>query len=188
MSRTTPPATQAPSGTPLDASPHRSAVACAQSSNDPVAARSTPTPETAAAPANPRPATRSHAPVQAFEISDQQQPEVTARRQRRSSHRLRIEALTLAFDELVESVLGQYRVQPPVKGMPGCAARRMRDPESACCRRCFARRPIAMSAVYGPEPWITSTFSLPASRFLPRTIRGRLRSAIGRIAPYSVLG
>jgi hypothetical protein len=120
MSRTTPPATQAPSGTPLDASPHRSAVACAQSSNDPVAARSTPTPETAAAPANPRPATRSHAPVQAFEISDQQQPEVTARRQRRSSHRLRIEALTLAFDELVESVLGQYRVQLLVKGMPGC--------------------------------------------------------------------
>src|SRR5207237_6595535 len=56
-----PPTTPAPSGTPLDAFPHRSAAGCAKWSSDPAVARPVPPQENYAAPVNPPPATRSHA-------------------------------------------------------------------------------------------------------------------------------
>src|SRR5205809_2996665 len=59
-----PPVTPVPTGIPLDAFPPRSAAACARSWSDLAAARSALVLEIGAAPANPPPATRCHAPPQ----------------------------------------------------------------------------------------------------------------------------
>src|SRR5438445_11175437 len=59
-----PPVTPVPTGTPFDAFPPRSAAACARSWSDLAAARSAPVLDIGAAPANPPPATRCHAPPQ----------------------------------------------------------------------------------------------------------------------------
>jgi hypothetical protein len=68
--------------------------------------------------------------VDPLEIADQQQSEVPPRHERRSPHRLRIEALTLAFDEFVELALFQQLVEPLVEWMPRRPRQlRMRDPE-----------------------------------------------------------
>jgi hypothetical protein len=58
--------------------------------------------------------------VQAFEIADQQQPEVTARRQARSAL-VRVEPLTQVFDESVEVVLVENLIQACVERMRGAA-------------------------------------------------------------------
>src|SRR5437016_5941975 len=61
-----PPVTPVPTGIPLDAFPPRSAAACARSWSDLAAARSALVLEIGAAPANPPPATRCHAPPQSL--------------------------------------------------------------------------------------------------------------------------
>jgi DNA-binding transcriptional LysR family regulator len=76
--------------------------------------------------------------VNAFEVPDQQQPEVDAGRQARATHRLRVEAGALAFDEIIESVLAQQLIQAPVEWMTG----RRRQ-----LRRCDPHRWLAVT------PW-----------------------------------
>src|SRR5207249_1463078 len=56
-------------------------------------------------------------PLNPFEISDQQQAKIPPRRQRRTPHRLRVEALTLPLYKLVEPTLLQQLVQPLVERM-----------------------------------------------------------------------
>jgi hypothetical protein len=47
----------------------------------------------------------------------------------------------------------------------------------ACCRRCCARRPIAMPALYKRKLWIAQLFLVPASRLSPRAVND------GRVVP-----
>ena len=56
--------------------------------------------------------------VDAFEVPDEQQPEILARRQTRPSHDRGIERATLVFREPVEAVRVQDRVQSRVERMP----------------------------------------------------------------------
>src|SRR5207245_1366402 len=65
-----PPVTPVPTGISLDAFPPRSAAACARSWSDLAAARSAPVLEIGAAPANPPPATRCHAPPQSLRFDE----------------------------------------------------------------------------------------------------------------------
>jgi hypothetical protein len=53
---------------------------------------------------NPPPATRSRIPLHAFEVADQQQPEVAARRQAGAAV-VRIESVAESFDVAIEVVL-----------------------------------------------------------------------------------
>jgi hypothetical protein len=55
--------------------------------------------------------------VDAFEIADQQQPEVDARWQARPAHRVGIKPGTLRFDEIIEAMLAQQLIQPSIKRM-----------------------------------------------------------------------
>ena len=55
--------------------------------------------------------------VNAFEVADQQQPEVDAGRQAGPAHRLGVEARALRFSEIVESVLAQELIHPPIEGV-----------------------------------------------------------------------
>src|SRR5207244_4578113 len=73
--------------------------------------------EIGAAPANPPPPRDATLPLNPFEISDQQQAKIPPRRQRRTPHRLRVEALTLPLYKLVEPTLLQQLVQPLVERM-----------------------------------------------------------------------
>ena len=56
--------------------------------------------------------------VDPFEVPDEQQPEILARRQTRPSHDLGIELATLVFRESVEPVRVQDRVQSRIKRVP----------------------------------------------------------------------
>src|SRR5437870_4554025 len=64
-----------------------------------------------------RPPRDATLPLNPFEISDQQQAKIPPRRQRRTPHRLRVEALTLPLYKLVEPTLLQQLVQPLVERM-----------------------------------------------------------------------
>src|SRR5437016_4641245 len=64
-----------------------------------------------------RPPRDATLPLHPFEISDQQQAKIPPRRQRRTPHRLRVEALTLPLYKLVEPTLLQQLVQPLVERM-----------------------------------------------------------------------
>jgi hypothetical protein len=55
--------------------------------------------------------------IDAFEVSDQQQPEIDARRQAGTAHGLGVKAGALRFDEIVESVLPEQLIQTSVKGV-----------------------------------------------------------------------
>ena len=57
--------------------------------------------------------------VQAFEIADQQQPEVASGRQARSANLLGIELLAESFDVSVEVMLVENLIQPRVERMRG---------------------------------------------------------------------
>ena len=79
--------------------------------------------------------------VNAFEIADQEQSEIDPRWQSWPAHRLRIEAGALRFDEIVEPVLAQQLIQPPIKGMTrGGRQLRGRDPQQ--------RLPIALTSAH----------------------------------------
>src|SRR5205807_876671 len=62
-----------------------------------------------------RPPRDATLPLNPFEISDQQQAKIPPWRQRRTPHRLRVEALTLPLYKLVEPTLLQQLVQPLVE-------------------------------------------------------------------------
>src|SRR5216117_3600734 len=64
-----------------------------------------------------RPPRDATLPLNPFEISDQQQAKIPPWRQRRTPHRLRVEALTLPLYKLVEPTLLQQLVQPLVERM-----------------------------------------------------------------------
>ena len=55
--------------------------------------------------------------VNAFEVADQQEPEVHGGRQTRAAHRLGVEGGALTLDEIIETMLAQQLVQAPVEGM-----------------------------------------------------------------------
>ena len=57
--------------------------------------------------------------VDAFEIADQKQPEIDARGQAGPTHRLGVKGGALRFSEIVEAVLAQQLIQPPIKRMAG---------------------------------------------------------------------
>ena len=57
--------------------------------------------------------------IQSFEIADQQQPKIDARRQARSADRVGIELGALRLDEIVEAALAQQLIQPGVERMTG---------------------------------------------------------------------
>jgi hypothetical protein len=77
--------------------------------------------------------------VNALEIPNQQQPEVDARRHARSAHRLRVEAGALGFDEIVESVLAQQLIQPPIERMT-------RGPRQVC--RCHPHGHLSIAFAF----------------------------------------
>ena len=56
--------------------------------------------------------------INAFEVADQQQAEVRARRQTRAADRRGVERLTLAFDERVEAVRVEHLIQSVIERMP----------------------------------------------------------------------
>src|SRR5205809_2993567 len=64
-----------------------------------------------------RPPRDATLPLNPFEIPDQQQAKIPPWRQRRTPHRLRVEALTLPLYKLVEPTLLQQLVQPLVERM-----------------------------------------------------------------------
>ena|ERR1019366_943985 len=84
-----------PSGTLLDAFAHRSAAACATSSNDRAVSRSVHAQKTPQRQRIRRPPRNPALAVYAFGMPAQQQAEIPTRRQTRPSHFLRIEAGTL---------------------------------------------------------------------------------------------
>ena len=55
--------------------------------------------------------------IDAFEVSDQQQPEIDVWRQAGTPHGLGIKAGALRFNKVVEAVLAQQLIQPPVEGV-----------------------------------------------------------------------
>jgi len=55
--------------------------------------------------------------IDAFEVPDQQQPEIDARRQARPPHRLGVKAGALRLDEIVEIMLTQQLIQTSIKRM-----------------------------------------------------------------------
>src|ERR1019366_9899416 len=68
--------------------------------------------------------------VETLEVADQQQPEVPTGREARPSHHRRVEPRALAFDEPIEVVGVQQRIQPRVEGMPRRLWQlRSRDPQ-----------------------------------------------------------
>jgi hypothetical protein len=67
--------------------------------------------------------------VNAFEVADQQQPEINARRQAGPAHRLGVTPGALALGELVEPMLAQQLIQAPVEWMTRSRRQiRRRDP------------------------------------------------------------
>jgi len=81
--------------------------------------------------------------VQAFEIADQQQAEVAARRQARSAL-VGIEPFAQTLDELVEVVLVENLIQPRVERMGGIRGRSSVATHIDACFACLFRLPIAI--------------------------------------------
>jgi hypothetical protein len=57
--------------------------------------------------------------VHAFEVPNQQEPEVDAGRQTRTPHRLRVELGALGFDEVIEAVLAEELIQSGIERVTG---------------------------------------------------------------------
>jgi hypothetical protein len=81
--------------------------------------------------------------VQAFEIADEQQPEVAARRQSWPAI-IRVEPLAQALDEAVEVVLVEDLIQSRVERMGGARGRWWVATHIEACFACRRRLPIAI--------------------------------------------
>ena len=87
--------------------------------------------------------------VDAFEVPDQQQPKIDARRQTQSAHRLGIKAGALRLDKIVEVMLTQQLIQTSIKRM----ARRRRQ---ILGRHPYRWLPIALSFAHRHAPQCTT--------------------------------
>src|SRR5437016_400670 len=122
-----------------------------------------------------RPPRDATLPLNPFEISDQQQAKIPPRRQRRTPHRLRVEALTLPLYKLVEPTLLQQLVQPLVERM--CHRPR---PLRVGNPKLFLRLPLLRSSSHRHARSLrTSALDYARnftseSRLSPRTASGRL--------------
>ena len=81
--------------------------------------------------------------VQAFEIADQQQAEVAARRQARSAL-VRVEPLAQSFNEVVEVVLVENLIQSCVERVGALRGRSCVATHIDACFACRFRLPIAI--------------------------------------------
>src|SRR5438477_5907276 len=144
-----PPRVAAPSGTPPDGFPRRSAVGCG---NRRVVGRHLVQPrsqETAQRQRVRRPPCDATLAVDAFKIPDEQQTDVPPRRQTRPPHSLRVEPGALLFHPFVKAALFQQSVQLFVKRM------RYR-PRQVCPVR--SKSPLVVAAsLFGPLPCAQST-------------------------------
>ena len=92
--------------------------------------------------------------IDTFEVPDQQQPEIGARRQARATHPVRIERGALAFHEHIKAMRVEHLVQPLIERM---AARRWQfvrgnpQPRRPCAVRASTHR-HAGSVVRGIDP------------------------------------
>src|ERR1019366_9501710 len=144
-----PPATPAPSGTLLDAFPHRSAAASARWSSDPAASRSVPPPENCAAPANPPPSKQSRVrcrcPRNTQSAASGNTAPAPAKAAPSAPHR---------SARIAARPMRQSRAPPAL----GSAARRTDAPPSVANPCARSKAPLVVAAaLFGPSPCAHST-------------------------------